>query len=286
MITSAAITHGHRESLLEINDSEHPVALQLGGSCANELSQCAILAQQVGYDEINLNIGCPSDRVQSGRFGACLMADPTLVARCVSAMASVTDLPITVKCRIGIDEMDSDEELERFVDVVANAGCSTFIVHARIAILKGLSPKQNRDIPPLNYPRVFRLKQKFPQLEIIINGGIKSLSIGKELLSHVDGIMVGREAYQNPYLLTQVDASFYSASETLKSRTEILLEYLPYMKTELDRGTALQHMTRHILGLYKGMPGGKGFRRHLSEFAHKKDASIAVMEDAIALMPG
>ena len=286
MITCAAITHGHKESLLEINQMEHPVALQLGGSCVEELSQCAILAQQMGYDEINLNIGCPSDRVQSGRFGACLMADPVLVAKCVSAMISVTDLPVTIKCRIGIDKMDSDEALQRFVEIVANAGCLTFIVHARIAVLKGLSPKQNRDIPPLNYPRVYRLKQRFPELEIIINGGIKSLSIGKELLSHVDGIMVGREAYQNPYILTQVDANFFGASETLKSRTEILVEFLPYMKSELDRGTSLQHMTRHILGLYKGLPGGKSFRRHLSEFAHRKDAGISVMEDAIAMMPG
>jgi len=282
MVTTGALLHGDVDRHLRFHPSEQPLALQLGGSDSDALAKCASLADQYGYDEINLNIGCPSDRVQSGRFGACLMAEPALVADCVRAMRAVTGLPVTVKSRIGIDDLDSDEFLQRFIETVHEAGCKTFIVHARIARLQGLSPKENRDIPPLNYDRVFRMKQRYPELSIIINGGINSLEQCAELLTTLDGVMVGREVYHNPYMLAWVDSELFGDESPVPSRADIISAYMPYVKEELASGTPLQHMSRHILGLYKGEPGGRLFRRHLSENAYRKDAGISVLEDACA----
>ena len=284
MVTSSALEYGDAAYLLKYNELEHPVALQLGGSDPRQLSFAAKLGEKAGYDEINLNVGCPSDRVQSGAFGACLMAEPELVADCVAAMIDVVDIPVTVKCRIGIDDMDSEEHLLAFVDRVARAGCATFIIHARKAILQGLSPKENREIPPLNYERVFRVKELFPYLEVVINGGINSLDQAEQLLQHVDGVMLGREAYQNPYILHEVDQRFYGEALASKSRADYLRDYLPYLETELANGTPLNHMTRHFLGLFKGQPGGRAFRRHLSENAHKPGAGIEVVTDALTLV--
>ncbi len=285
MITSAALVHGRKTRLLEFSPVEHPIAVQLGGSNPAELQQAAAMTVAFGYDEINLNIGCPSDRVQAGRFGACLMDDPALVAQCVAAMRSESGLPVTVKCRIGIDDRDSDAYFERFISTVAAAGCTTFIVHARIALLNGLSPKENREIPPLNYDRVYRLKQKYPQLQIIINGGISSLADARAHLQHVDGVMLGREVYQNPFLLATVDTEFYGIPKTaIRSRFQVMQDYLPYVQSELEAGTPLQCMTRHILGLFKGVHGGRQFRRHLSENAYRKSADITVLQDALAFV--
>jgi tRNA-dihydrouridine synthase A len=247
------------------------------------MARCAELAQQWGYDEVNINVGCPSDRVQSGSFGACLMAEPERVAACVKSMQAACDIPVTVKSRIGIDDHDSEAFLQQFIETVAAGGCDTFVVHARIAILAGLSPKENRDIPPLQYERVHRLKQRYPELKISINGGIKTLSQCREQLNHVDGVMMGREAYQNPYILASVDRNLFGSDSVVPSRQTVMQRYLDYVAEQLSEGTALQHMTRHILGLYKGQPGGRLFRRHLSEHAHRKDAGISVLEDAVEL---
>ena len=282
MVTSAALKHGDAQYLLQHSQGEHPVALQLGGSSPVELAEAAVLAEQAGYDEINLNVGCPSNRVQSGAFGACLMAEPKLVAKCVSNMMTSVSLPVTVKCRIGIDDRDSQAELEDFIGTVADVGCSTFIVHARKAILSGLSPKENREIPPLKYNSVFAVKQAFPELSIIINGGIKTLQDAESLLKKTDGVMLGREAYQNPFILNEVDAVFFGAATNAQTRTEGLQKFIPYIEEELERGTPLHHMTRHILGLYKGQKGGKQFRRHLSENSYKKTADIGVLLEAIS----
>lgn len=288
MVTTGALLHGDVGRHLQFDVAEHPLALQLGGSDPAALAHCAVLAEQWGYDEVNLNIGCPSDRVQSGKFGACLMAEPGLVAACVSAMRAATTLPVTVKSRIGIDDQDSDEFLQHFVDTVAAAGCRTFIIHARIAVLQGLSPKQNRDVPPLNYPRVQGIKQRYPELEIIINGGINALDQARSLIegsdgAALDGIMMGREAYQNPYILAQVDQQLFADPTPVPSRADIIAAYLPYVEEQLAQGTPLQHMTRHILGLFKGQNGGRLFRRHLSENAFRKNADITVLKDACAL---
>jgi tRNA-dihydrouridine synthase A len=282
MVTSAALKHGDAQYLLQHSQGEHPVALQLGGSNPVELAEAAVLAEEAGYDEINLNVGCPSDRVQSGAFGACLMAEPELVAKCVDSMMTSVNLPVTVKCRIGIDDRDSQEELEDFIGTVADAGCDTFIVHARKAILSGLSPKENREIPPLKYDSVFAVKKAFPALCIIINGGIKTLFDAESLLKKTDGVMLGREAYQNPFILNEVDAVFFGAASNAQTRTERLQKFIPYIEQELESGTPLHHMTRHILGLYKGQKGGKQFRRHLSENSYKKTADIGVLLDAIS----
>ncbi|MDE0982304.1 MAG: tRNA dihydrouridine(20/20a) synthase DusA [Gammaproteobacteria bacterium] len=282
MVTSAALKHGDAQYLLQHSQGEHPVALQLGGSNPVELAEAAVLAEQAGYDEINLNVGCPSNRVQSGAFGACLMAEPELVAKCVSNMMTSVSLPVTIKCRIGIDDRDSQAELEDFIGTVADAGCGTFIVHARKAILSGLSPKENREIPPLKYNSVFAVKQAFPELSIIINGGIKTLHDAEALLKKTDGVMLGREAYQNPFILNEVDAVFFGAATNAQTRTEGLQKFIPYIEEELERGTPLHNMTRHILGLYKGQKGGKKFRRHLSENSYKKTADIGVLLDAIS----
>ena len=282
MVTSAALKHGDAQYLLQHSEGEHPVALQLGGSKPVELAEAAALAERSGYDEINLNVGCPSDRVQSGAFGACLMAEPELVGNCVKSMMTRVNLPITIKCRIGIDDRDSQRELEDFIGTVADAGCDTFIVHARKAILSGLSPKENREIPPLKYDSVFAVKQAFPELSIIINGGIKTLEDAQSLLKKTDGVMLGREAYQNPFILNEVDAVFFGAATNAQTRTETLQKFMPYIEQELESGTPLHHLTRHILGLYKGQKGGKNFRRHLSENSYKKTADIGVLLDAIS----
>ena len=284
MVTGAALRHGDAAYLLQYDPSEHPVALQLGGSAPAELALAARLGEQAGFDEINLNVGCPSDRVQSGAFGACLMATPALVADCVRAMRDAVSVPVTVKCRIGIDDMDSEEHLLHFIATVADAGCTTFIVHARKAILQGLSPKENREIPPLHYERVFAVKRARPELEIVINGGITTLAQAQALLKEVDGVMLGREAYQNPYVLHEVDTLLFADPARQATRVEYLREYFPYIRNELARGTPLHHMTRHLLGLFRGQPGGRQFRRHLSEHSHRADAGLAVLEDAIAFV--
>lgn len=282
MVTADAILHGKRERLLAFDASEHPVALQLGGSDPGKLARAAEIGAGYGYDEINLNCGCPSDRVQSGRFGACLMAEPELVAACVRAMSTATALPVTVKCRIGIDDQDSEADFQKFIDVVADAGCMTFIVHARKAWLKGLSPKENREIPPLDYARVHRLKQARPGLEIILNGGLESWEQIGQALPHVDGVMLGRAAYQRPYdVLAQVDGRLFGETAGVPTRHGLLEGYLPYVTRQLARGEKLSNITRHILGLYHGAPGGRQFRRYLSERAHKSGAGIEVLRDAI-----
>mgnify|MGYP001160559573 CR=1 FL=1 len=282
MVTTGALIHGDRARFLAYNPAELPLALQLGGSVPEELATCAAFAEAAGFSEVNLNVGCPSDRVQHNMIGACLMAHPQLVGDCVAAMRERTSVPVTVKCRIGIDAMDSDQELFDFIGAVAERGCDTFIIHARIAILAGLSPKENREIPPLNYPRVYRLKQTFPQLEIIINGGIKTLAECEEHLRHVDGVMLGREAYQNPWLLQQVDPRLFGVDAPLASRDEALEAFLPYVERCLAAGIPLNHLTRHILGLYHCQPGGKRFRRHLSERAHLRGAGLEVLREAQA----
>jgi tRNA-dihydrouridine synthase A len=284
MVTAGALIHGDRQRFLHFNPEEHPVALQVGGAVPADLARCARWAREWGYDEINLNCGCPSDRVQSGLFGACLMARPQLVADCVAAMVDACDIPVTVKHRIGIDDMETYDELAAFVEPVAAAGCEVFIVHARKAWLQGLSPKQNREIPPLNYPWVYRLKQDFPHLTIIINGGIQTLEECRLHLAQVDGVMVGREAYQNPWMLSDVDPQLYGIEKTAGSRDDVLAGLFPYVERQLARGVHLNHITRHILGLYQGVPGARKFRRHLSENAYKKGAGIAVLEEAFSLV--
>ena len=281
MVTTGALIHGDRERFLFFNPEEHPVALQLGGSVPKDLATCARWAQEWGYDEVNLNCGCPSDRVQSGRFGACLMADPELVADCVKAMLDNCDIPVTIKHRIGIDDMHSYEQLAGFVEPIAAAGCTVFIVHARKAWLQGLSPKENREIPPLNYPWVYQLKRDFPALTIVLNGGIQTLEECQTHLQHVDGVMLGREAYQNPWILARVDELLYGTDNPSASRNDALTALLPYTARQLARGAKLNHVTRHILGLYQGVPGARKFRRHLSENAYKKDASLSVLTDAL-----
>lgn len=284
MVTTGALIHGDRERFLHFNAQEHPVALQLGGSNPQDLAQCAIWAQEWGYDEVNLNCGCPSDRVQSGMFGACLMAHPQLVADCVKAMRDACELPITVKHRIGIDAMESYEDLTSFIEPVAQAGCDVFIVHARKAWLQGLSPRENREIPPLNYPWVYQLKRDFPHLTIIINGGIKSLEESQQHLQYVDGVMLGREAYHNPWILADVDKSMFSMDNPAQSRDDVIAGLLPYLEQQLAKGVPLNHITRHILGLFQSVPGAKKFRRHISQNAHKKGAGLEVLIDAHALV--
>jgi tRNA-dihydrouridine synthase A len=282
MVTAPAILHGDRQRLLAMSsDAEHPVALQLGGSDPNALAEAAAIGEEFGYDEINLNVGCPSDRVQEGRFGACLMAEPELVAQCVARMQARVKVPVTVKCRIGIDDQDSEGDLQRFIDVVAAAGCRTFIVHARKAWLQGLSPKQNREIPPLDYARVYRLKAARPELTIVINGGITTLEEAKTHLEHVDGVMLGRAAYHEPYVLHALHGALYAPDAALRPRAELLRELEPYVRAELARGTALKHITRHVLGLFHGQPGGRAFRQVLSEGAHRPGADWSLVERAL-----
>jgi len=284
MVTTGAIIHGDRDRHLAFHQQEHPLALQLGGSDPAQLAQCTQIATDYGYDEINLNVGCPSDRVQSGRFGACLMAEPSVVAECVAAMQAVTDRPVTVKHRIGVDDRDSWDELCEFVETVAEAGCDVFIVHARKAWLKGLSPKQNREIPPLDYDTVYRLKTQYPKLEIILNGGIGNLDQAEQHLQHVDGVMLGREVYHNPYMLAQVDQRFFQDEHVLPSRLDIVQQLVPYIEQQLVMGNRLHNITRHITGLYHAMPGARAWRRQLSEQGVRKDAGIDVLQQALALV--
>lgn len=286
MVTTGAILHGTpRERFLGFDAVEHPLALQLGGSDPGELAECAAIAEAWGYDEVNLNVGCPSDRVQNNLIGACLMGHPEKVAAAVRAMREAVAIPVTVKCRIGIDDQDEDADLSHFIATVADAGCDTFIVHARKAWLQGLSPKENRDIPPLNYPRVHRLKATRPELHIGINGGLKSLAAGREQLEHVDSVMLGREAYQNPWLLAGVDETFYGEPGPAASRHAAARAFRPYIARRLAEGARLNHLTRHLLGLFQGQPGGRKFRRHLSENAHRDGAGLAVFDDALGLVP-
>lgn len=282
MVTSAALVRGKQLRLLEHSQQEHPVALQLGGSDPQELAEAARYGAQAGYDEINLNVGCPSDRVQSGRFGACLMREPALVGDCVKAMRDAVPVPVTVKCRIGVDDQDEYADLQHFTETMLEAGVEVLAVHARKAWLQGLSPKENREIPPLDYQRVYRLKREFPQLVVVINGGITTVEAVREHLAQVDGVMLGRAAYHDPYVLARVEAALYDVP--LPSRESVLEHMRPYVEAELARGTALKHICRHILGLYQGEPGARGFRRILSEGAHKDGAGWGLVEQAMAPM--
>ena len=282
MVNTGAILRGDARRHLRFDPAEHPVALQLGGSDAADLARSAEIGAEYGYDEINLNCGCPSDRVQEGRFGACLMAEPRQVAAAVRAMRGACAVPVTVKCRIGIDDSEDYVFLRRFVDMVAEAGCGTFIVHARKAWLQGLSPKENREIPPLQYEQVYRLKQELPQLRIVINGGIRTMEDCRAHLREVDGVMLGREAYENPFLLAQVDAGLFGDTRPPPSRAETLARLQPYVERELAEGAPLGRISRHLLGLFRNQPGGRAYRRRLSENAHKRDADWAVIEAALA----
>ena len=285
MITAGAILHGDRGRLLSFDVSEHPVAVQLGGSDPQELAECARICAEWGYDEINLNVGCPSDRVQSGRFGACLMAEPERVATCVAAMNAAVSIPVTVKCRLGIDDQDSYEALSYFIACSAEAGCQTFLVHARKAWLHGLSPKENRNIPPLQYERVHRLKRDFPKLTIVINGGIVDLDQAEMQLCSVDGVMLGRAAYQSPYLLAEVDSRLFGTNNTLANPPQrIVTNLLPYVEQQLQQGAYLSSISRHILGLFQGRPGARAWRRHLSENAYKRGAGVEVIQAALKQM--
>ena len=285
MITSAALLNGDHGRLLAFDQDEHPVALQLGGSEPADMAACARLAEDHGFDEVNMNVGCPSKRVRAGSFGACLMAEPERVAACVAAMASAVGIPVTVKTRIGIDDQDSYEALAAFISTVSSHGCDTFIVHARKAWLTGLSPKQNRDVPPLRYDIVRRLKQEFPALTIVLNGGVTSLAQAREHLSALDGVMIGREAYHNPYLLAGVDGEIFNDDRAAPTRRDIVEAYLPYVARELDRGTRLAHLTRHMTGLYLGQPGARAWRRSVSELAAMDGADGRDLLAAAAKMP-
>ena len=286
MVTSAAVLRGDPARVFEFDNFEQPVALQLGGCDSSELADAAVKGESEGYNEINLNVGCPSSRVQNARFGACLMAQPNLVAECVKDMVGAVSIPVTVKTRIGVDEKDSYEDLYRFVAIVAAAGCKTFFVHARKAILSGLSPKQNREIPPLRYERVYRLKNDFPDLEIIINGGILDLPSAKRHLEFVDGVMIGRAAYQDPYLLSQVDRLFFSEVAEIPTRREVVEAYKPYIEACLAQGVRLSSLSRHIMGLYRGQPRGKAWRKYLADFSQRPGSSVSVIDGALEQMSG
>jgi len=279
MVTSAALVRGDARRLLAYDSSEHPLALQLGGSDPAQLAAAARIGAQAGYDEINLNVGCPSDRVQSARFGACLMREPALVGDCVKAMRDAVDVPVTVKCRIGVDEQDAYGDLQHFTETMLAAGVRVLVVHARKAWLKGLSPKQNREVPPLDYERVYRLKREFPQLQVIINGGIGTPEEVRAHLARLDGVMLGRAAYHNPYLLARIEAGLYGLP--LPGRDQVLRRLRPYVEAELRRGTPLGQVTRHVLGLFQGEHGARAFRRTLSEGAHRPGAGWDLIEQAL-----
>ncbi|WP_426616199.1 tRNA dihydrouridine(20/20a) synthase DusA [Bradyrhizobium sp. McL0616] len=282
MLTTGAIIHGGRERLLGFDPVEHPVALQLGGSDPRDLALAATIGEDFGYDEINLNVGCPSDRVKDGRFGACLMAEPELVARCVDAMKAAVTVPVTVKCRIGIDDQDPEVALDSLAHAVVAAGADALIVHARKAWLNGLSPKENRDIPPLDYDRVYRLKQAMPDVPIIINGGIPSIDEAKLHLARVDGVMLGRAAYQEPWRLLSVDADIFGETAPHATMQDALEAMMPYIEQQLARGTRLHAITRHFVGAFHAVPGARAFRRHLAEQGTKQGAGLEVLRDAIA----
>lgn len=286
MVTTGAIIFG-KGDYLGFNEEEHPVALQLGGSNPEQMTECTIRAEQLGYDEVNINVGCPSDRVKNGQFGACLMAEPEVVATCVQSMQKAVKIPVTVKSRIGIDDMDEYEDLSRFIQVVSDAGCQHFIVHARKAWLQGLSPKENREIPPLKYERVYQLKEQFPHLHIAINGGIKTLADANNHLNYTDGVMMGREIYSNPYLLSEVDSLIYGDEEhttSILSRDEIVHHMVEYATRHVENGGRAWHVYRHILGLYQGLPASRIWRRYLSENATKLEASAQVALEALESM--
>ena len=281
MVTTGAILHGDRDRLLAFDASEHPLALQLGGSEPADLAACAREGAQRGYDEINLNLGCPSDRVQRGRFGACLMNEPALVADCVAAMIAAVDVPVTVKTRIGVDAQDSYAALQAFVAKIAAAGCRSFTIHARKAWLSGLSPKENREVPPLRYDVVYDLKRDFPEHEIVLNGGVQSLEEAAVHLAAVDGVMIGRAAYQSPYLLAEADRLIFAESGAAKTREEIVADFLPYVERQLGHGVPLKSIVRHMLGLFNGLPGARAWRRCLAEEAHKPSSGPEVIEAAL-----
>ena len=280
MVTSAALVHGDRQRLLGFDDAEHPVALQLGGSDPQELAQAARIGADFGYDEINLNVGCPSNRVQSGRFGACLMHEPALVADCFTSMREAVTIPVTIKCRLGVDDQDEYADLQHFIETVAARGCGIFIVHARKAWLKGLSPKENREVPPLNYQRVYQLKRDFPALTILINGGIQSLAEVQTHLVHTDGVMLGRTAYHEPYRLAELEHALFGTP--LPDRMALIRQMREYTERHLAEGGKLNHISRHLLGLFQGLPGARGWRRHLSENAYRDNADWGVVERALA----
>ncbi|MCC5451364.1 tRNA dihydrouridine(20/20a) synthase DusA [Rheinheimera sp. UJ51] len=284
MVTTGAIIHG-KGDYLGYNEQEHPLVLQLGGSDPKDMATCAKLAEQRGYDAININVGCPSDRVQNGMFGACLMAQPQRVADCVKAMQDQVAIPITVKTRIGIDDSDEYQFLQDFVQMVAGAGCQQFVIHARKAWLKGLSPKENREVPPLNYARVYQLKQDFPTLDISINGGIKTLAEAATHLTQLDGVMIGREAYTNPYMLSEVDAQLYGDTHPVLSQHQLVRQMLPYIEQQMQQGARFWHIARHMLGLFQGLPGARQWRRLLSEQGHLSSATPALLEAALAKVP-
>ena len=280
MVTAEAILHGDKDYLLGFDQAEHPLALQLGGSDPAKLAECSGIGESYGYDEINLNVGCPSPRVSKGRFGACLMYEPELVAECIAAMSAKVSIPVTVKCRIGIDDHDSYEQLCHFIRTVSAAGCQSFTIHARKAWLKGLSPKQNRDVPPLRYDVAKQVKQDFPHLEMILNGGIKTIEDIKDHLQWADGVMIGRAAYSNPYLLAEIQSEIFSSPSTL-SRTEVIDRFIPYVEAQLKAGIKLTSLTRHILGLFQNMPGAARWRRYLSQESHKQNADASVISQAL-----
>ncbi len=283
MVTTGAILFG-KGNYLAFNKEEHPVVLQLGGSDPMAMAECAKIAEQQGYDEININVGCPSDRVQNGRFGACLMAEPAVVAECVQKMQAAVKIPITVKSRIGIDDQDSYEFLQGFIQQVSQAGCKHFIVHARKAWLSGLSPKQNREIPPLDYERVYQLKNDFNHVHLSINGGVKSYDEAAQHLTHVDGVMIGREIYQNPYMLAQADQLIWQAQSAILSRAEIIEQMAVYVDQHLAQGGRVWHVVRHMLGLCNGLAGARKFRRYLSENAGRDGANSDVLREAFGLV--
>ena len=284
MITTAAVIHGDRARLLAFDPAEHPVALQLGGSAPKELAHCAKIAADLGYDEVNLNVGCPSDRVQQGRFGACLMAEPRLVADCVAAMKASVKIAVTVKCRIGIDDHDGEEDLDEFTRVVQEASVDALIVHARKAWLSGLSPRENREIPPLDYKRVYQLKAAHPRLAIVLNGGVTDLAASASHLARVDGVMMGRAAYQEPWRLLDVDPFLFGVPAQFVSPQAAAQALIPYIERELARGTRLNAITRHVLGLFRGVPGARAFRRYLATEAIKPGAGIATLRAALGLL--
>ena len=286
MLTTGAVIHGDRARLLSFDASEHPVALQLGGSDPADLAAAAKIGEEFGYDEINLNVGCPSDRVKDGRFGACLMAEPELVARGIAAMKRAVKIPVTVKCRIGIDDQDPEVALDALAHGVIAAGADALIVHARKAWLNGLSPKENRDIPPLDYDRVYRLKAALPDVPVIINGGIASLAEAKEHLNHVDGVMLGRAAYQEPWRLLAVDPELFGEDASHATMKDVLEAMIPYIEQQLAQGTRLHSITRHLVGAFHGVPGARAFRRHLAENGVRPGAGTAVLRDAMALVEG
>lgn len=286
MVTTGALLHGDAERFLRHDDTEHPLALQLGGSTPADLAACARLAQAAGYDEVNLNVGCPSDRVQNNMIGACLMAHPALVAECVKAMRDAVSIPVTVKHRIGINGRDSYAQLCEFVGTVRDAGCESFTVHARIAILEGLSPKENRDIPPLRYDVVAQLKADFPELEIVLNGGIKTLEECHAHLQVFDGVMLGREAYHNSYLLAEVDQQLFGSADPIITRAQVLEQLRPYIAAHIVSGGSMHHITRHILGLGQGFPGARRFRQLLSADIHKAKDPLALLDQAAELLEG